>query len=221
MKKVLLVEDNSSIAEGIKYAMEKEQLSITICENMEKSKKCIDSNEYELILLDIMLPDGNGLTLYQYIKSKYNIPIFFVTAKDTEDDIVKGIELGADDYIIKPFRMRELIARIKSVLKRNEPSSVIKIGNIMFDEKNNTIYKNDEQITLTALEYKLMSILVENRGRLVTREYLLSRIWDISSNFVNDNTLTVYMKRLREKIEDMPNQPKIIKTIRGIGYKIV
>lgn len=220
MKRILFVEDNEDIAVGIKYAIEREQFNITICKTVKKAKESIDSKEYDLILLDIILPDGNGLELYKYIKEKYNIPIIFLTAKDTENDIVKGLDLGADDYIIKPFRMRELISRIKSVLRRNGCFSTIKIGDIKFDEQNNTIYKNDEQVNLTALEYKIMSILVENIGKLVTREYLLSRIWDISSNFVNDNTLTVYVKRLREKIEDNPNQPKIIKTVRGIGYKI-
>lgn len=220
MKKILLVEDNNSISDGIKYAIKKEQFYIEISETVEKAKQYIDSNHYDLILLDIVLPDGNGLELYKYIKLKNDIPIIFLTAKDSEDDIVGGLDLGAEDYIIKPFRMRELMSRIKGVFRRSEVTSVISIGNIRFDERNNIICKNDEKINLTALEYKLMNILVENRGKLVTREYLLSITWDISSNFVNDNTLTVYMKRLREKIEDDPNQPKIIKTIRGIGYKI-
>lgn len=220
MKNILIVEDNQNIADGIKYAIEKEQYSVKICKTMRTTKEYINNYNYDLILLDIVLPDGNGLELYKYIKSKSNVPIIFVTAKDTEDDIVKGLELGANDYVIKPFRMRELIARIKGILKRNEISSNQQIGNIKFNEQDNIIYKNDERIYLTALEYKLMSILIENRGRLVTREYLLSRIWDISANFVNDNTLTVYMKRLREKIEDNPNKPEIIKTIRGVGYKI-
>lgn len=220
MKNILIVEDNQNIADGIKYAIEKEQCYVKICKTVRTTKEYINNYNYDLILLDIVLPDGNGLELYKYIKSKSNVPIFFVTAKDTEDDIVKGLELGANDYVIKPFRMRELIARIKGILKRNEISSNQQIGNIKFNEQDNIIYKNDERIYLTALEYKLMSILIENRGRLVTREYLLSRIWDISANFVNDNTLTVYMKRLREKIEDNPNKPEIIKTIRGVGYKI-
>ncbi len=219
MKKILFVEDVESISDGIKYAVIQEGFNIDICHNMKSAKESIN-NSYDLILLDIILPDGNGITLYKYIKSKYNVPVIFITAKDSEDDIVNGLDLGADDYIVKPFRMRELMSRLKSVLRRNEVSSIVKIGNIQFDEQNNIIYKDDKAINLTALEYKLMTILIENKGKLVTREYLLSRIWDISSNFVNDNTLTVYMKRLREKIEDDPNEPKIIKTIRGIGYKI-
>lgn len=220
MKKLLLVEDNNSIANGIKYAIEKEQFYIKICETVSQAKQCVNNDKYDLILLDIILPDGNGLELYKYIKLKHNVPIFFITAKDTEDDIVKGLELGANDYIIKPFRMRELIARIKGVLRRDDMVFDIQIGNVKFNEQDNIVYRNSERIYLTALEYKLMCILIENRGRLVTREYLLSRIWDISSNFVNDNTLTVYMKRLRQKIEDNPNKPEIIKTIRGVGYKI-
>ena len=177
-------------------------------------------NLIDLILLDILLPDGNGIDFYCDIKRVYgNIPIIFLTAKSSENDVVRGLELGAEDYIVKPFRMRELISRIKNTLRRKNMSK-IKIGSIYFDKENNTIYKKNEAIELTALEYRLLCILMENIGKVISREYLLGRIWDISSNFVNDNTLTVYMKRIRDKIEDDPNNPKIIKTIRGIGYKV-
>lgn len=221
MVKLLYVEDNEIIAKGIKEYLERENLlvdiSYTIKETLDKRK----INIYDLILLDIVLPDGNGLDLYKKFKKIADIPIIFLTAKDSEDDIVKGIDLGADDYIVKPFRMRELTSRIKNILRRNKQSSTIHIkDNLIFDKKNNVIYKNNKQIELTGLEYKLFTILVENINKLVTREYLLGSIWDVSSKFVNNNTLTVYMKRLRKKIEDNPNNPKIIKTIRGIGYKI-
>ena len=220
MTRILYIEDNEIIAEGIKSYLEHENFFVDICPLIREGIKMLDSNFYDLILLDIMLPDGNGIDLYKNVKSKFDIPVIFLTAKDSEDDIVKCIDLGADDYIIKSFRMRELIARIKNVLRRKETSSIIQVENIIFNEKNNNILKNGIKIELTALEYKIFSILIENINNIVTREYLLSRIWDEASNFVNDNTLTVYIKRLREKIEDDPNTPKIIKTIRGIGYKI-
>ena len=166
--------------------------------------------------MDIALPDGNGMDFYANNKTNFNIPVIFLTAKSSEEDVIRGLELEAEDYIIKSFRMRELLYRIKKVLKRNEIKSTINIGNIQFDENNNIVYKNNKPITLTALEYRLLSILVENRGRLLTRTYILNEIWDNTNNFVNDNTLTVYMKRLRKKIEDDPENPTIIKTVRGI-----
>lgn len=221
MKKIIFLEDNESIASGIDYALKKEGFEVTICKSIKEAKKCIKEKLYNLALLDIILPDGSGVDFYRYINSnQYNIPTIFITAKNEEDDIVDGLEIGADDYITKPFRLRELISRIKKVIKRYDVTENIQIGNIEFNEQNNVVLKNNVQIELTALEYRLLSILLENRGKIITREYLLSRIWDISYNFVNDNTLTVYMKRLRDKIEDDPNHPKIIKTVRGIGYKI-
>ena len=221
MEKILIVEDNELIATGIKDRLNNEGFLVDSSNNIKEAMQLLTSNKYNLILLDIVLPDGNGINFYKTIKELSNhTAVIFLTAKDTEDDIVRGLELGADDYIVKPFRTRELISRIRNVLRRSKNISTIQIGNIQFDRINNVIYKENNIVELTALEYKIFCILVDNLGKLVTREYLLGRIWDISANFVNDNTLTVYMKRLREKIEDDPNNPKIIKTIRGIGYKV-
>ena len=220
MSRVLYVEDNELIATQIKEYLEHENIYVDICPLIKKVEEKIENNTYDLILLDIILPDGNGINLYNKIKSIIDVPIIFLTAKDSEEDVVNGIDLGAEDYIVKPFRMRELTSRIRNVLKRKQKQFVINIDNIRFYENNNLIYKNGEKVNLTALEYRIFSILIENVNKIVTREYLLGRIWDMSCNFVNDNTLTVYMKRLREKIEDDPNNPTIIKTIRGIGYKI-
>lgn len=221
MEKILIVEDNELIATGIKDRLKDEGFLVDISNNIKEAMQLLTSNKYNLILLDIVLPDGNGINFYKTIKELSNhTAVIFLTAKDTEDDIVRGLELGADDYIVKPFRTRELISRIRNVLRRSKNISTIQIGNIQFDRINNVIYKENNIVELTALEYKIFCILIDNLGKLVTREYLLGRIWDISANFVNDNTLTVYMKRLREKIEDDPNNPKIIKTIRGIGYKV-
>ena len=221
MEKILIVEDNELIATGIKDRLKDEGFLVDSSNNIKEAMQLLTSNKYNLILLDIVLPDGNGINFYKTIKELSNhTAVIFLTAKDTEDDIVRGLELGADVYIVKPFRTRELIPRIRNVLRRSKNISTIQIGNIQFDRINNVIYKENNIVELTALEYKIFCILVDNLGKLVTREYLLGRIWDISANFVNDNTLTVYMKRLREKIEDDPNNPKIIKTIRGIGYKV-
>lgn len=220
MTKILYVEDNDIISSEIKKYLENENIDTHIAKTVLEAKNLIFANIYNLILLDIMLPDGDGIEFYKYIKQKYNIPIIFLTAKNSEDDIVKGIDLGADDYIVKPFRMRELTSRIKNIIKKKDKVRAIVVDNVLFDQENNVILKNGSAISLTALEYKILTILFENINRIVTREFLLERIWDISSNFVNDNTLTVYIKRLREKIEDDPNNPKIIKTIKGMGYKI-
>lgn len=218
--KILYIEDNEIIAGEIKKYLKKENIDTDIATTIREAERLISNNVYSLILLDIMLPDGDGMEFYRYTKQKYNVSTIFLTAKSSEDDIVRGIDLGADDYIVKPFSMRELTSRIKNAIKRKIGSEVIAIKNILFDGQNNVILKNGKPVDLTALEYRILTILLENINKIVTREYLLERIWDISSNFVNDNTLTVYIKRIREKIEDDPNSPKIIKTVRGMGYKI-
>ena len=218
--KILYIEDNEIIAGEIKKYLKKENIDTDIATTIREAERLISNNVYSLILLDIMLPDGDGMEFYRYTKQKYNVSTIFLTAKSSEDDIVRGIDLGADDYIVKPFSMRELTSRIKNAIKRKNGSEVIAIKNILFDGQNNVILKNGKPVDLTALEYRILTILFENINKIVTREYLLERIWDISRNFVNDNTLTVYIKRLREKIEDDPNSPKIIKTVRGMGYKI-
>lgn len=216
MKKILFIEDDENLAKGIKNFLESENLEVTLAFSLKQAENLIGQNSFDLILMDIALPDGNGMDFYANNKTNFNIPVIFLTAKSSEEDVIRGLELEAEDYIIKSFRMRELLYRIKKVLKRNEIKSTINIGNIQFDENNNIVYKNNKPITLTALEYRLLSILVENRGRLLTRTYILNEIWDNTNNFVNDNTLTVYMKRLRKKIEDDPENPTIIKTVRGI-----
>lgn len=218
--KILYIEDNEIIAGEIKKYLKKENIDTDIATTIREAESLMSINLYSLILLDIMLPDGDGIEFYRYTKQKYNVPTIFLTAKSSEDDIVTGIDLGADDYIVKPFSMRELTSRIKNAIKRKNGSEVIGIKNILFDGQNNVISKDGKPVDLTALEYRILTILFENINKIVTREYLLERIWDISSNFVNDNTLTVYIKRIREKIEDDPNSPKIIKTVRGMGYKI-
>ena len=220
MKKILLVEDSDSIILGLKYSLEQESFKVTVTKTVEETKKIIEKEEFDLILLDITLPDGNGFDICKYIKDKKDIPIIFLTARDEETNVVMGLDLGADDYIIKPFRTRELISRINSVFRRydkNESkSNIIKYKDIKIDVNSAKVYKNEKEIIFTGLEYKIVLMLFTNPNKLITRDELLEKIWDIAGNFVNDNTLTVYIKRIREKLED----ENIIKTVRGLGYRV-
>ena len=219
MKNILLIEDNESILKGLVYSLEQERFKVTTAMTIKDSKNLLESNNiYNLIILDISLPDGSGFDLCKYIKSNYNIPIIFLTAKDEEQDVVQGFDLGADDYIIKPFRTRELISRANNILRRynNIQTNIITSSNIKIDIDAQRVYKNDDEIVLTALEYKILALLFTNINQTVSREKILDKIWDIAGNYVNDNTLTVYIKRIRAKLS--PND--IIKTIKGIGYRI-
>lgn len=221
MRKILLIEDNETIVMGLKYSLEQEEFVVDTAPNIIVAKKKINNQEYDLYLLDISLPDGEGYEVCKLIKEKENKPVIFLTAKDEEKDIVQGLDMGADDYVTKPFRTRELISRIKSVLRRygNEKTSKIECNGIIIDLDKMKVYKNDNEIILTSLEYKILMLLVSNKDILVTREQILDKIWDIAGNFVNDNTLTVYIKRIREKIDDKDG--KIIQTVRGTGYRMV
>lgn len=222
--KLLIIEDNSAIIKGLEYSLVQEGFTVDTATEVKQAKIEIIQNSYDLILLDVSLPDGNGFTLCKEIKQKQDVPIIFLTAKDEETDIVQGLDLGADDYITKPFRMRELVSRINTVLRRfqkgEEKKHIIVIQNIKIDINKAKVYREDEEIILTALEYKILSMLAMNKNQVMTREQILEKIWDIAGNFVNDNTLTVYIKRIREKIGDNQTNPQIIKTIRGIGYLV-
>lgn len=223
MKKILIIEDDEAIKIGLKYYLEQESFDIVTATNGEEAIKEIKSNmDISLILLDINLPDISGFELFKKIKVIKNFPIIFLTANDLEVSIVMGIDMGADDYITKPFKARELVSRINSVLRRydNKDINKIKIKNIEIDLKQAKVFKNGIDVMLTALEYKILLSLALNPNTIFTREKLLADIWDVNEEFVNDNTLTVYIKRIREKIEDDITTPKIILTIRGIGYKI-
>ncbi len=220
MKKILLVEDNETIIMGLKYSLEQEGFEVLSAKNTKESKEKLNKEKVDLILLDVSLPDGNGFDICKEIKQNSDIPVIFLTAQDEETSVVLGLDLGADDYIVKPFRTRELISRINSVLRRygkKEGSlSIIQYKNIKIDTNKAVVYKDNEEIVFTSLEYKILLLLFSNQNKLITREQLLERIWDVAGNFVNDNTLTVYIKRIREKLED----ETIIKTVRGLGYRV-
>ncbi|MFS0882632.1 response regulator transcription factor [Metabacillus niabensis] len=226
--KILLVEDDKTIASGLDYSLQADGYETVICYNAESAKSVIKERlaEIDLCLFDLSLPDGSGYELCEIVKNRSDKPVIFLTALDDEVNVVMGLDMGADDYITKPFRIRELISRIKSVFRRydkqqqTKPKTVIEIENVRINTLEGKVYKNGEEMLLTALEYRLFLIFANHIGQVLTRNQLLERIWDVAGEFVNDNTLTVYIKRLREKLEDNPRNPKIIKTVRGLGYKV-
>lgn len=219
---VFLLEDDEAIGIGLKYSLENEGYTVTIATSVKSAFEIINKEKFALYILDLTLPDGSGYDVCKKIKSIGDFPVIFLTAYDDEVNVVMGLELGADDYISKPFRVKELIARIKSILRRynRESKGIIKIGNVLINTNKATVFKNGQEVILTAMEYKLFLILLNNRGNILSRNKLLEYIWDVEGDFVNENTLTVYIKRLRDKIEDDPSAPMIIKTIRGLGYVI-
>lgn len=224
MTKILLVEDDESIRLGLRYYLEQESYQVLENSTVKEAIRTVeDDPEIDLILLDLNLPDGNGFDLFRTIKEKHDIPVIFLTANDLEVSIVMGLDMGADDYITKPFKARELISRMKAVLRRTkgkQNSNVIQIRDLIIDLEQAKVLKNGVDVMLTALEYKILLILALNPNTVFTREKILADIWDVNEAYVNDNTLTVYIKRIREKIEDDPMHPKIILTVRGVGYKV-
>lgn len=223
MINVLMIEDDSTIAFGVKYALEQEGFNIDICKDLESGRQNINNKEYNIILLDVMLPDGNGYEFCKEIRQTLDTPIIFLTACDEEVNIVTGLDIGGDDYVTKPFRVRELISRMNAVLRRkgnnNENKKIVKFGDLSINTLEARVYKKGEEIFLTSVEYKLLLILIQNKNVVLSRTKILEKLWDVTYDFVNDNTLTVYIKRLREKIEDDSTNPKHILTVRGVGYK--
>ncbi|CEQ15089.1 response regulator transcription factor [Paraclostridium sordellii] len=223
MINVLMIEDDSTIAFGVKYALEQEGFNIDICKDLESGRQNINNKEYNIILLDVMLPDGNGYEFCKETRQTLDTPIIFLTACDEEVNIVTGLDIGGDDYVTKPFRVRELISRMNAVLRRkgnnNENKKVVKFGDLTINTLEARVYKKGEEIFLTSVEYKLLLILIQNKNVVLSRTKILEKLWDVTYDFVNDNTLTVYIKRLREKIEDDSTNPKYILTVRGVGYK--
>lgn len=221
MTRILLVEDDKGIVTNLTEYLTKEGYAVKNASGQKDALQFVKNEKFDLVLLDISLSDGNGFSVCKAIKSDYNIPVIFLTASGDEYSTVTGFEIGADDYIAKPFRPRELVSRIKNILRlTGGANSVIWLDNIMVDVDKGIVSKNGKDLYLSALEYRLLLVFLGNRGIVLSRTQLLDAIWDIAGDFVNDNTLTVYIKRLREKLEEDPQNPEIIKTVRGLGYKV-
>lgn len=222
MYSILLIEDDAALALGIEYALKSEGFYVECAKNIEEARKRFKDNTFQILLLDVMLPDGNGYDFCKEIRKSSDISIIFLTACDEEANIVLGLDLGGDDYITKPVRIKELISRINAVLRRNKPSNsaeIIKTGDIEIHPLKCLVLKSGEEILLTTVEYKLLLVLIKNAGNVMPRNLLLEKLWDIDGEFIDDNTLSVYIKRLREKIEEESKNPKYISTLRGLGYK--
>ncbi len=216
-QEILIIEDDDTIAFGIKVFLEKKGFRVYHAENITEAEKIYVNKD--LIILDLNLPDGNGYDFCTYIKSKTDIPIIILTVRDEEEDIVKGLDIGADDYITKPFKLSILFSRINAVLRRtnkSEQRDILKCGNITLNKSKTTAYIKGKEINLTAGEYRLLLMFIENKNRTLARNILIEKLWDTYGNFISDNTLTVTIKRLREKLDNTTQ----IKTIRGIGYRL-
>ena len=213
--KILLVEDNEILAKGLIYSLEQKKYQVIHTLNVENTLKILKTEKIDLAILDVSLPDGNGFDLYRNNIKEKNISSIFLTAKDEEDNIVKGLELGAEDYITKPFSIKELMARINRIILRNKKNTIIQVQNIKFDMDKMVVYRDNENVELTNLELKILNLLFLNLNKVVKRSEIIDKIWEWTGNDVNDNTVTVYLKRIREKL-----QTDVIVTVRGIGYRI-
>jgi len=222
MNKILLVEDDPSIIRSLSEFLKSEGFSVRQTDTQSEAVRLASSETFDLVLMDIALSQGNGFAACACIKAVSDVPVIFLTASGDEGSTVAGFDLGADDYIAKPFRPRELISRMKNAIRRHggTRSNLVQLENVTVDTDKGIITKNGQEIALSALEYKILLVFIANRGRILSRSGLLEEIWDIAGDYVNDNTLTVYIKRIREKIEDNPSNPRIIKTVRGIGYRV-
>ena len=221
MTKILLVEDDKNIVLNLTEFLNSEGYIVSNVSGQSAAMELLANESVDLVLLDVSLAEGNGFATCKAIKAEYDLPVIFLTASGDEFSTVTGFDLGADDYIPKPFRPRELVSRIKNVLRRNgSTGKVVKLGDVVVDTEKGIALKNNKELYLSALEYRLLLFFINNRGILLSRNQLLDAIWDVAGDYVNDNTLTVYIKRLREKIEDDPANPKIILTVRGSGYKV-
>lgn len=220
---ILLVEDDTSLALGIEFSLKDEGYEVFTASTIEEGRNIFKDQKVDVIILDVNLPDGNGYDLCKEIRMKSDIPIMFLTALDDEVNIVLGLEIGGDDYITKPFRVREFLSRVKALIRRNSKNTVsatkLKSGNIQIDTATATVSKDGKDITLTAQEYKLLLIFINKPGVLMKRDYILKELIEGEEVFFDENTLSVYIKRIREKIEDNPKEPEYIVTQRGLGYK--
>ena len=212
---ILLVEDHESIINGLKYTFNVNNYNLIAKTTIKESIEYLENNKPEIIILDVSLPDGNGFDLYEKVIKRKNIPVIFLTARDDEDDVIKGLNLGAEDYMTKPFSTKELLVRVNKIILRNKKITLFKIKDISFDIDKMVVSKNDNIIELSSLELKILHLLFVNMGKVVTRDTILDKIWEWTGNYVDDHTITVYLKRIREKLDT-----DIIVTIKGLGYRI-
>ena len=212
---ILLVEDNENIVNGLEYAFSKNNYNLVSKMDIKSAVEYLNDNKPELIILDVSLPDGNGFDLYKTVIKEKEIPVIFLTARDDEDDVIKGLSLGAEDYMTKPFSTKELLVRVRNIILRNNKISVINVKDISFDLNKMIVSKNGKEIDLTSLELKILHLLFNNIGKVVRRNTILDKIWEWTGNDVDDHTITVYLKRIREKLGT-----DIIVTIKGIGYRV-
>lgn len=238
MAHILLVEDDKSIVTNLTEYLRREGFEVTSVSGQTEAMECLEGTNgtngtqfpqgtnrtkstFSLVLLDISLADGNGFSVCAAVKAQYGLPVIFLTASGDEYSIVAGLDMGADDYIAKPFRPRELVSRINSVLRRTGgKSTILECGKLCLDTAKAIVIKNGQELYLSALEYRLLLLFFQNRGVVLSRNRILEELWDLAGEYVNDNTLTVYIKRLREKIEDDPANPAYIRTLRGLGYRM-
>ena len=212
---ILLIEDHESIINWLKYTFNVNNYNLIAKTTIKESLEYLENNKPEIIILDVSLPDGNGFELYKKVIKEKNIPVIFLTARDDEDDIIKGLNLGAEDYMTKPFSIKELLVRVNKIILRNKKITLIKVKDISFDLDKMVVSKNDDIIELSSLELKILHLLFVNMGKVVTRDTILDKIWEWTGNYVDDHTITVYLKRIREKLDT-----DIIVTIKGLGYRI-
>ncbi len=225
MEKILYVEDDISLIDGLQYTLETSGYAVYNARTVKEALALFGNRHYDLLLLDVTLPDGTGFDVCRQVRSGSTIPIIFLTASDQEISIVKGLDMGGDDYITKPFKLNELLSRIKALLRRSQQfskaESVLEANGIRVDLQERLVWKKNQKIDLPLAEYKLLCLFMQNPNHLMSRELILDRMWDGNGNYVDDNTLSVYIRRLRNKIEDTPNTPHYLLTERGIGYKWV
>ena len=215
--KLMLVEDSPMIIRGLQYTLEQAGYEVTVCMSAHMAEDRLDRMHFDVAILDVNLPDGSGFDLCKRLKSETDTPVIFLTARDEENDVVQGFDLGADEYILKPFRNRELISRIENVLRRTgKTKKTLSAGKVEIDVEKDQVFVDGKEGEFTQLEYKILYMLMQNAGQTVTREQILDRIWDIAGNFVEDNTLTVYIKRIQDKLGDAD----VIRTVKGIGYRV-
>lgn len=221
--KILLIEDDQSLVNGLSFALKKQGYGLEIARTSLEADALWAQGGYDLVILDVALPDGSGLDICQKIRRTSKVPIIFLTAADEETDVIMGLDMGGDDYITKPFKLAIFLSRVNAILRRSsqfsQPDAELISNGIRAQRLTGTVYKDGERIDLTASEYKLLCLFMENPDQILSAEQLLGRLWDCDDRYVDNNTLTVYIRRLRTKIEDDPSDPKRVVTVRGMGYK--